>query len=409
MTIYRIVKLSDGEGVRGDVVTATGKGFKNGTTLTFWVDGNLDGKVDSGEDVLCSANVAGDDTASCDFLVAYPTFEPGDNYVNAVDGRGNTADSTTSSGQKFILQPSLIISPIEAAPGDSVEVRLLDFPAGSLTTVLMSNFALAEPSGSWPAVPNTGHLSFSITVPANTAAGLQELLVTASGQSATANITVATPTAPATPMPTPTVTPIPALTPAPGTPTPAPGTPTPTAPPQLASGNEPPPPHVFTGTATLDGKAAAAGTAITAYDGNKLIGATTAQTGGRFGIHTNRAGGAITFQVDNQPANESWPAWTFGGITTGFNLTAVTGADVVNTPADLFGKLPDLVRTFHFDNATKKWQFYDPRAGDANTLDIFTANQPYWILVSHNTRLWLNGLQRNLTCVNGNCWNLIVW
>ena len=42
------------EGVsRGNEVTVIGRGYKNGTTLTFWRDANFDGRRDSGENELC--------------------------------------------------------------------------------------------------------------------------------------------------------------------------------------------------------------------------------------------------------------------------------------------------------------------------------------------------------------------
>ena len=55
------VQLSH-EGVRrGDEVTVIGRGYKNGTTLTFWRDANFDGRRDSGENELCRVEVGGND------------------------------------------------------------------------------------------------------------------------------------------------------------------------------------------------------------------------------------------------------------------------------------------------------------------------------------------------------------
>ena len=102
----------------GDVVEATGKGFKNGTSLTFFVDKAVHRgtttmtrirrwqmttstltmttqyqtvTLELDEDVLCVAEVGGDDVGTCSFTVSSPTFSGGDNYVNAVDGRSNIA------------------------------------------------------------------------------------------------------------------------------------------------------------------------------------------------------------------------------------------------------------------------------------------------------------------------------
>ena len=85
--ISRTVEISPRTGKSGAVVTATGKGFKNGTTLTFILDSNENGRFDSGESSLCSTIVNGQDTGSCTFKVENPPFSPGNNYVGGVDGR----------------------------------------------------------------------------------------------------------------------------------------------------------------------------------------------------------------------------------------------------------------------------------------------------------------------------------
>ena len=77
------------------------------------------------------------------------------------------------------------------------------------------------------------------------------------------------------------------------------------------------PPHVFIGTAVVNGLTAAPGTAITAWDGSKQIGMTQAKAGGKFSLQAGRSSGPITFKVDNVDAKESHPAWTLGEITPG--------------------------------------------------------------------------------------------
>ena len=62
---------------RGTEVTAIGRGYKNGTTLTFWRDANFDGVRDRGEDQLCQANVDGNDIGYCTFIVQKPPFVQG--------------------------------------------------------------------------------------------------------------------------------------------------------------------------------------------------------------------------------------------------------------------------------------------------------------------------------------------
>ena len=333
LNIHRVVKLSVSEGRSGTAVTATGRGFKNGTTLGFFLDSNFNGMRDSsGEIVLCEVRQVGaDDTGSCSFTVSSPPFALGDNYVSALDGRGQYAFDATSDEQKFVLLPDPTATP--------------------------------APTPRPTATPHP------------------------------------TPRPTATPYPTPTPTPRPAVAPAVPAAT--------TTPPQLPGGNEPP--HIFTGTATLNGRPTGQGIAIDAYDGGRLIGATVTQAGGRFTIHIHRSQGVITFRVNQQATAESWTAWQQGQVTTGFNLTAAGASSNEQDPSRLFAALPDLVRAFSFDNATKQWSFFDPVAADVSTLTRFVPGNIYWLLVSHTTRLMLNGAERDLSCVGDDCWNLIVW
>ena len=83
-------------------------------------------------------------------------------------------------------------------------------------------------------------------------------------------------------------------------------------------------PHVFIGTAIVNGLTATTGVPITAWDGDTQIGTTTVTAGGKFNISVNRSSGRITFKIDNANAAQSHPTWEFGGLETGFNLTATT-------------------------------------------------------------------------------------
>ena len=424
LAIRRVIKLSAQEGTRGAQVTATGKGFKNGTSLSFFRDTNTNGMRDLDEFVLCEvARVGSDDTGSCNFTVTSPPFGPGDNFVGAVDGRGQAATAQGHDNQKFVLRPSLSTYPASADAGDTIAVYMYDFPYGEVAEVTLGGYSV-EPNGGYRAVGNRGDRSFWLTIPSNVH-GIVELRVAAGGESATHIVTIAapaptptpTPQPTATPVPTPTPTPVPTATPRPTPtatpwPTPAPTataatpTPTPAAPQLVIPGNEPP--HLFIGRAMLNGNAVGAGVSVQAYDGGKLIGATVTQAGGTFTIHVHRSAGVITFRVNNQAAAESWASWSSGQANHGFNLTAGSNR-VEDNPSRLFAALPDLVRAFTFDNATKGWNFFDPLAADVSTLTRFMPHHSYWLLVSRSTWLMLNGVERQLTCVEGNCWNLIVW
>ena len=83
-------------------------------------------------------------------------------------------------------------------------------------------------------------------------------------------------------------------------------------------------PHVFIGTAIVNGLTATTGAPITAWDGDTQIGSTTVIAGGKYKINVNRSSGRVTFKIDNVNTAQSHPAWEFGGLETGFNLTATT-------------------------------------------------------------------------------------
>ena len=403
ITVPRLLglKVSGSYSYIGSVVTATGRGFKNGTFLTFFLDTNGNGTFDAGEPRLCEVPAVGvDDTGSCSFTASSPPFSIGDNWVDAVDGRGQRASNNIS----LTLGPTPTPTPTPTpAPSPTITLSAASGAPGTMVTIRGDGFKTFVPvrgvsvgginvlPAPAPSTNAQGMTEFDILIP-GLDSGIQTIEVQVSDTTARVGFTVTTAAAP-------TPTPLPAATP-----TPAPTT----EPPQLpGGGNEPP--HIFIGTANLNGSPAGTGVAIDAYDAGRLIGATVTQAGGRFSIHVHRAEGVITFRVNNQAATESWTAWRTGQVTTGFNLTAGGVSSNETDPARLFAALPALVRAFNFDNATKRWDFFDPAAAEVSTLTRFIPQHAYWLLVSHTTRLLLNGVERDLFCVADNCWNIIVW
>ena len=98
-----------------------------------------------------------------------------------------------------------------------------------------------------------------------------------------------------------------------------------------------------------------------------------------------------------------------GSITV--QLEVVAGA-VSDLPGALEELGENLQAVFYFDNVSKEWSFYDPREdfADLNTLSGMITTQPYWILVGEAVdEVVLNSKTRELTCSNGDCWNLVVW
>jgi hypothetical protein len=111
-----------------------------------------------------------------------------------------------------------------------------------------------------------------------------------------------------------------------------------------------------------------------------------------------------------------------GGTTAsvGFTVTDDSGVTGVVTPikdalAPLFAD-DSLSRAFFFNNVTKEWSFYinDAAFSDANDLDEISAGEAYWIKVTKDKNVELNGKSRNITCVNAgtpeeDCWYSLVY
>ncbi len=203
------VQLSH-EGVRrGDEVTVIGRGYKNGTTLTFWRDANFDGRRDSGENELCRVEVGGNDIGTCSFLVSNPPFVPGFgecaleradeeaadcNFVNGVDGLNQPstlvrdteiekANSVEEAAQVLELEGGVLVGP-GISPGRTIQVQLTDFPAGELTTVDIGGVPanLDDLSDKDKRVPASGSLHFSLDLPNEARLGRQSLRVVVTRQ-----------------------------------------------------------------------------------------------------------------------------------------------------------------------------------------------------------------------------------
>ncbi len=285
------------------------------------------------------------------------------------------------------LDGTIRLSPASGLPGSVVKVYGRGFPPEARLRGVQVGSVYAMPNPRASADQN-GRLTFDFIIPSLDPGRYNVFVKTGYLNVAHHQFTVLGPPTP-TPAPTPT------------------GTPTVTPAPQLPGGGDPP--HVFLGTARLDGAPAPEGTAINAYDGTKLVGATLAGPGGRFSIHTHRSDHPVTFTVDNHTAMETWAQWELGRITSNFHLNASSVARYEDTPAFVFQANPELVSVFTYDNTRKRWQFFDPKVGDASTIERFTAGQVYLFRVSRTVTLQLNGDSRTLSCVGDNCWNQVAW
>lgn len=117
------------------------------------------------------------------------------------------------------------------------------------------------------------------------------------------------------------------------------------------------------------------------------------------------------------------PALDPGAYTVRLNVGGAVAVGTITVPegyalgeSDLAGALAplgdDLVRVWHFNNLAKTWLFYDPRPefAELNTLNTLSQGQSYWILLEDDMEnVLLNASARTFVCLEGNCWNSMVW
>jgi len=583
--VPRRVVLSEEDGGRGTTVTATGEGFKNGTSLGFFLDENTNGRRDAGEVTLCDvAQVSSNDTGSCTFTVSNPPFGVGDNFVGAIDGRGQGADKSATHNddkQKFELTPTIAASPASGNPGDSILVQMYDFPPNST----VSRVDLARQIENDANTPNTvshnagstgtdGSANFRMTVPNWAPQGVLDLKVIAGGKNDNITITIGGPVVKSTPstvlanqrinlvgtgftpnsrvccgtkegnetvdplmtiggetipvgrindgddvrvdsggnwsasidLPLTQVTSdegtreivvrdsrgrtgdvdvtIPARSVTIDPPTGRGGTvavvrgenfpskndsgdsfnieitytssagdlrvsTTPDASgrfeaditiPRLATipstntvqvvyeygDNDIPVTTTVThqvpeGELSLSQNSGPPGTVVTVR--GQGFRSSTPVTGVEIGDieiplspapYTTRSGG-LDFDItipDLDTGVQTIEVSISGGTTAsiGFTVTPGDAAGAETPAAEAVANMGDnFVRAFYFNNTTKSWTFYDPEVADASTMESFIAGASYWVLVEADQDVILNRNTRNLTCSDGNCWNLIVW
>ena len=259
--VVRVLSLDEGDGGLDTEVEATGKGFKNDTSLTVFRDapilvmyddddnpltpwvrlpaanaadykdkvGNVpavyvddddmaltyvtmadsngnpvmyatapNGRQDSDDDTLCLApKIGGNDVGTCQFKVTHPTFTGGFNYVNARDGRSNFA----KEADIFELTASISASPDTGSPGERILVQVVDFPANSsIVKAELARNVLAPVCTGCGSVDGAGAGTFSFIIPNWPSAGIQELRVFGTNDvKASKNVTIIGPQITATP------------------------------------------------------------------------------------------------------------------------------------------------------------------------------------------------------------------
>ncbi len=193
----RVLKLSSDKGSKGDSVQVIGRGFKNGSGVTVFLDKNGDGRFDIQSDsFLTSAVVDSDDTFTAEFTVdeSFSTDPALNlNQVNAIDGEGNSVCrfaigspgicDVDKAGDivRFELEGSVSVTPDHGGPVFEFHMTLRDFPKGStISTITLGGFPVrASDLKSLEGVPlnDNGGATIKAIVPRNTPAGQQILRV----------------------------------------------------------------------------------------------------------------------------------------------------------------------------------------------------------------------------------------
>ena len=129
---------------RNKPLTVFGKGFKDGTSVTVYLDKNKDGKKNTGDVDLVTVTVASDDTFEAEFNVTVPPFEPLPmrNVINATDGESppNTLSwdvtatdddaarltiATDAGAPSFEVEGLITVSPKTLGIGDTLNILSL--------------------------------------------------------------------------------------------------------------------------------------------------------------------------------------------------------------------------------------------------------------------------------------------
>ena len=182
-SINRVVSLSKTSGTRGTMITATFKGFANGSATV-----NLNGSK------LAEVMIA-DNTGTHEIDTSSSSFKANQaNTITAVDSAGNSEDVSAS----FTVKPKAVVDPEESPVSKDVTIKLSDWPASNEITSVTIGASNVTPSGT-TSTDSAGKAEFKVMVPADANRGTQTVKVTGtdpdgdgdmSAPSATASLSV---------------------------------------------------------------------------------------------------------------------------------------------------------------------------------------------------------------------------
>ena len=182
-TVPHSISIDPEDGGLGEVVTVKGKGFKNGTSMTFFRDADNNQTLTAADAVLCTDPMVEGNIGTCEFEVSHPTFTAGaTNIINGVDGVNDTASK--GKAKTFELKASISTSPDGGSPGEMILVQVVDFNGSQVSRVTIGGQTYCggkNPAGLTRAcsgsIDSAGSGNFSIEIPNWARGGLQELKV----------------------------------------------------------------------------------------------------------------------------------------------------------------------------------------------------------------------------------------
>ena len=180
VTINRVVKLSKTSGTRGTMITATFKGFANGSAT-----------VDLNDDKLAEVTIA-DNSGTLEIDTTSKSFKANqDNTITAEDAAGN---SQTGDGAVFTIKPKAVVDPEESPVSKEVTIKLSDWPESNEITSVTIGASNVTPDAT-TSTDSDGKAEFKVMVPADANRGTQTVKVTGtevddSTPSATASLSV---------------------------------------------------------------------------------------------------------------------------------------------------------------------------------------------------------------------------
>ena len=195
---------------RNKPLTVTGKGFKNGTTATVYLDKNQNGIKDSGDTDLVSVPVGSDDTFEATFNVTVPPFEalPKKNVINAVDGEappntvewilptddptaddyeGRTNNAKMAGAPTFEVEGLITVSPSTVGIGDTLTIDLKDWPNEQITELKIGDEDHLPTS---PLTVTNNVLQFDIQVKNGVGLGTQQVEIASGDERDNTNVLI---------------------------------------------------------------------------------------------------------------------------------------------------------------------------------------------------------------------------